>query len=238
MPRTSSRSPPRSSSKILEKERPTPSCRRLGGQTGLNTALALPRPGDLEKSASRCSAPTPDVIARPRTATCSGRDDQDRARVRALGDRQDLDDARRVLAQIGLPCVIRPAFTMGGAGGGIAYNVEEFEDIVSPRPRRSRRTPRSSSRSPAGLEGVRDGGDARRQGQRRHHLLHREPRPDGRPHRRLHHGRARADAHRPRVPGHAQRVDRDHARDRRRDAAARTASSRSTPKTAASSSSR
>ena len=50
-------------------------------------------------------------------------------RVRALADRQYLDEARGS-AEIGLPCVIRPAFTMGGAGGGIAYNVEEFEDIV------------------------------------------------------------------------------------------------------------
>ncbi|MEO0651756.1 MAG: hypothetical protein AAFZ65_13855 [Planctomycetota bacterium] len=44
-----------------------------------------------------------------------------------------MDDARRALAEIGLPCVIRPAFTLGGSGGGIAYNVEEFIDSSRPR---------------------------------------------------------------------------------------------------------
>ena len=42
-----------------------------------------------------------------------------------------MDDARRALAELGLPCVIRPAFTLGGTGGGIAYNVEEFETIAA-----------------------------------------------------------------------------------------------------------
>src|SRR5258706_13257964 len=42
----------------------------------------------------------------------------------------NIDDARKVLAEIGLPLIIRPAFTLGGTGGGIAYNVEEFETIV------------------------------------------------------------------------------------------------------------
>ena len=41
-----------------------------------------------------------------------------------------MDDARKVLADIGLPLIIRPAFTLGGTGGGIAYNIEEFEEIV------------------------------------------------------------------------------------------------------------
>ena len=47
------------------------------------------------------------------------------------GVAHSLDDARRALAEIGLPCVIRPGFTLGGTGGGIAYNVEEFEEIVA-----------------------------------------------------------------------------------------------------------
>ena len=65
------------------------------------------------------------------------------------------------------------------------------------------------------LEGVRARGDARRGGQRRDRLLDREPRPDGRAHRRLDHRRPGHDAHRPRVPGDAGRVDPDHPRDRR-----------------------
>ena len=75
--------------------------------------------------------------------------------------RQYLDDARRGLAQIGLPAIIRPAFTLGGTGGGIAYNGEEFETIVSRGLDRSpdHRGPRRGVA--ARLEGVRDGGDAR-----------------------------------------------------------------------------
>ena len=66
------------------------------------------------------------------------------------------------------------------------------------------------------LEGVRARGDARPRRQRRHRLLDRERRPDGRPHRRLDHGRARDDAHRPRVPAPARPLDRHHPRGRRR----------------------
>jgi carbamoyl-phosphate synthase large subunit len=85
----------------------------------------------------------------------------------------------QVQAQIGFPCIIRPSFTLGGTGGGIAYNREEFEEIcqrgldLSPDLRSADRGigPR--------LEGVRDGGGARQQGQLHHRLLHREPRPMG-----------------------------------------------------------
>ncbi len=66
------------------------------------------------------------------------------------------------------------------------------------------------------LEGVRAGGDARQGRQRRHRLQHREPRPDGRAHRRLDHGRAGDDADRPRVPGDARPLDRHHPLRRRR----------------------
>jgi carbamoyl-phosphate synthase large subunit len=63
----------------------------------------------------------------------------------------NMDEARKVLDDIGLPLIIRPAFTLGGTGGGIAYNVEEFETIVSAAST-LRRSPRcsSSSRSSAG----------------------------------------------------------------------------------------
>ena len=89
-----------------------------------------------------------------------------------------------MLEDIGLPLIIRPAFTLGGTGGGIAYNVEEFEAIVqrgidaSPGQRNAHRAMRDR------LEGIRDGGDARQERQRRHHLLDRKHRRHGRPHRR------------------------------------------------------
>ena len=67
----------------------------------------------------------------------------------------------------------------------------------------------------ARLEGIRDGGGPRQGGQLHHHLLDRERRPDGRAHRRQHHGGAGPDADRQRIPDHAQRLDRGAARDRR-----------------------
>ncbi len=68
-----------------------------------------------------------------------------------------------------------------------------------------------------GLEGIRDGSHARLRGQLRGHLLDREPRSDGRAHRRLHHRGADADAHGSRVSAHARRLVRGHPRDRRGD---------------------
>ena len=85
---------------------------------------------------------------------------------------------------------------------------------------RARRLPhhRSADRGiGAGLEGIRDGGRSRQERQLHHHLLDRESRSDGRPHRRLDHDRAGADAHRQGIPDHARRLDRGAARDRGRD---------------------
>jgi len=123
---------PETVEKILEKERPDAVLPTLGGQTGLNTALALYDRGVFERLGIEMLGADSDVIRKA----------EDRDLFRAAmtkaglesarsGIAHSLDDARRVLAQIGLPCVIRPAFTMGGAGGGIAYNVEEFEEIVA-----------------------------------------------------------------------------------------------------------
>ena len=85
---------------------------------------------------------------------------------------------------------------------------------------RARRLPhhRSADRGVgARLEGIRDGGRSRQERQLHHHLLDREPRSDGRAHRRLDHHRAGADAHRQGIPDHARRLDRGAARDRGRD---------------------
>ncbi|MEM1450472.1 MAG: carbamoyl-phosphate synthase large subunit [Planctomycetota bacterium] len=118
--------------KILEKEKPDAVLPTLGGQTALNTALGLYDRGTFERLGIEMLGADSNVIRKA----------EDRDLFRAAmtnaglesarsGIAHDMDDARRVLAQIGLPCVIRPAFTMGGAGGGIAYNVEEFEEIVA-----------------------------------------------------------------------------------------------------------
>ncbi|MGC4084070.1 MAG: hypothetical protein QM736_18660 [Vicinamibacterales bacterium] len=99
-------------------------------------------------------------------------------------------EAVEAAKDIGFPLIIRPSFTIGGVGGGIAYNVEEFRGDCAPR---SRAQP--GARDPHRgvghrLEGIRARGDARLRGQLRRHLLDREHRPDGRAHRRQHHRRA------------------------------------------------
>src|SRR5665213_594552 len=103
----------------------------LGGQTGLNTAVACFDAGTFEKYGVK-------MIGANREAINRG---EDRKVFKDLmisiglhvprsGVVHNLDDAKKVLADIGLPLIIRPAFTLGGTGGGIAYNVEEFETIV------------------------------------------------------------------------------------------------------------
>src|SRR3954454_4312845 len=103
----------------------------LGGQTGLNTGMACFDKGILEKYGVKMIGANRDAIWRG----------EDRLRFKELmgeiglkvprsGVVHNMDDARKVLADIGLPLIIRPAFTLGGTGGGIAYNREEFETIV------------------------------------------------------------------------------------------------------------
>ena len=114
---------------------------------------------------------------------------------------------RAVAEKIGrFPLIIRPAFTLGGTGGGIAYNREEFEEIAKRGLELSPVTEILIEESLLGwkefeMEVMRD---TRRQ--LRHHLLHRELRSHGRPHRRLHHRRAHPDADRQGIPDHARRL--------------------------------
>jgi len=118
--------------RILEKERPSALLPTLGGQTALNTAVRLHDMGVLERLGIEMIGAKVDAIRR-------GEDrDLFRSTMRSIGidlprsgNAQSMDEARRVLSEIGLPCVIRPAFTLGGTGGGIAYNVEEFETLAA-----------------------------------------------------------------------------------------------------------
>ena len=103
----------------------------LGGQTGLNTAVACYDKGIFAKYNVK-------MIGANREAINRGEDRQvfkDLMLAIGLdvprsGVVHHMDDARKVLKDIGLPLIIRPAFTLGGTGGGIAYNIEEFEEIV------------------------------------------------------------------------------------------------------------
>jgi carbamoyl-phosphate synthase large subunit len=118
--------------KILEKERPDAILPTLGGQTGLNTGLGLHDSGVLERLGIEMLGARAEVIRKAedrnlfRTAMTECGLNSARS-----GIAHTMEDARRVMAEIGLPCVIRPGFTMGGTGGGIAYNVDEFEAIVA-----------------------------------------------------------------------------------------------------------
>src|SRR5215204_2479318 len=103
----------------------------LGGQTGLNTGMACHDKGILKKYGVK-------MIGADRDAIHRGEDRQVfkdlmlkiGLNVPRSGVVHNMDDARKVLADLGLPLIIRPAFTLGGTGGGIAYNREEFEETV------------------------------------------------------------------------------------------------------------
>ena len=103
----------------------------LGGQTALNCACKLWDAGTLQKHGVEMIGADRRVIHRAEDR------EEFRQIVQALGLRQpkaktvtNLEDAREFLQEIGLPAIIRPAFTLGGTGGGIAYNREEFDDII------------------------------------------------------------------------------------------------------------
>jgi carbamoyl-phosphate synthase large subunit len=117
--------------KIIEKERPDVLLPTMGGQTALNCALDLDREGVLEKY-------NVEMIGASREAIDMAEDrDQFRKAMTDIGlstpkafVAHSLEEAWQGQAQIGFPIIIRPSFTMGGSGGGIAYNREEFEDII------------------------------------------------------------------------------------------------------------
>src|SRR5271156_2788127 len=118
--------------RIIARERPDALLPTMGGQTALNTAMQLARSGILEKHNVELIGARAEVIERA----------EDRLKFRdamaAIGLESprsaiahSLAEAHVALALVGLPAVIRPSFTLGGTGGGIAYNREEFEQIVA-----------------------------------------------------------------------------------------------------------
>ena len=118
--------------RVIEKERPDALLPTMGGQTALNCALDLVREGVLEKYSVEMIGATREAIDRA----------EDREKFRQLMKKIGLDmprsaiahsleEAFQVQAQLGFPTIIRPSFTMGGSGSGIAYNREEFEEICS-----------------------------------------------------------------------------------------------------------
>ncbi|NMP17478.1 carbamoyl-phosphate synthase large subunit [Thalassotalea sp. Y01] len=118
--------------KIIEKERPDAVLPTMGGQTALNCALELESKGVLEEFGVEMIGATADAIDKA----------EDRSRfdtaMKSIGLEtpraeivHSMDEAIATSERIGFPCIIRPSFTMGGTGGGIAYNREEFETICT-----------------------------------------------------------------------------------------------------------
>src|ERR1700761_4925959 len=118
--------------KIIAREKPDALLPTMGGQTALNTAMKLFESGALARHGVELIGAKADVIDRA----------EDRLKFRdAMAEigiesprsaiAHSMDEARSALAMTGLPAVIRPSFTLGGTGGGIAYNKEEFEQIVA-----------------------------------------------------------------------------------------------------------
>ena len=117
---------------IIAKERPDALLPTMGGQTALNTALALYKDGTLEEFGVRMIGADAEAIEKA----------EDRLKFREAMSRiglesprsqiaHSLEEAVKALDVVGLPAIIRPSFTLGGTGGGIAYNREEFVDIVT-----------------------------------------------------------------------------------------------------------
>ena len=117
--------------KIIEKERPDAILPTMGGQTALNTALALFNDGTLEKFGVKMIGADAEAIDKAEDRL-KFRDAMDRIGLESARSRiaHTLEDALEALDYTGLPAIIRPSFTLGGTGGGVAYNREEFIETV------------------------------------------------------------------------------------------------------------
>lgn len=120
----------RTVARIIEQEKPDALLPTMGGQTALNCALDLAKHGVLEQHGVEMIGANADAIDK-----AEDRERFDKA-MKAIGLEtprsgiaHSMEEAIQVADQFGFPCIIRPSFTMGGSGGGIAYNREEFEEI-------------------------------------------------------------------------------------------------------------
>jgi carbamoyl-phosphate synthase large subunit len=117
--------------KIIEKERPQALLPTLGGQTGLNLAMQLEKEGVLDRFKVEMIGANAEVINK-----AEGRDIFKKAMTKiGLASPKSviaysLDESKKLALEMGFPCVVRPAFTLAGTGGGIAYNINELEDIA------------------------------------------------------------------------------------------------------------
>jgi len=118
--------------RIIEKERPDALLPNLGGQTGLNLSAELARTGTLKKYGVKVIGVEVDAIIRGEDRT------EFKKTMAQLGIDvpkseavYNIDDAEKIASELGYPVVVRPAYTMGGTGGGLVYNVEELRTVAS-----------------------------------------------------------------------------------------------------------
>ena len=123
---------PATVARIIEKERPDALLPTMGGQTALNTAMKLDEMGVLKKFNVEMIAAKRDVIEKAEDRQMFK---EAMSKIGLESPRSQMihtmEEAREALKLVGLPSIIRPSFTLGGEGGGIAYNTEEFEAIVA-----------------------------------------------------------------------------------------------------------
>ncbi|BBO83887.1 carbamoyl-phosphate synthase (glutamine-hydrolyzing) [Desulfosarcina ovata subsp. sediminis] len=122
---------PEAVAKIIEKERPDALLPTLGGQTGLNTAVEVARQGVLEQFGVELIGASLDAIEKAESR------DRFREAMHRIGLKipesgiaNSMEEARRIAESIGFPLIIRPSYTLGGTGGGVAYNPEDLENIA------------------------------------------------------------------------------------------------------------
>ena len=201
--------------RVIEREKPDALLPTMGGQTALNIAMELDRQGVLEKHAI-------ELIGANARSIRMAEDREEFAAAMARiglelphgGFARTMDEAMAIVEDTGYPAIIRPSFTLGGTGGGIAYNVDEFKTAVGRGLDASPITEVLIDRSVIGwkeyeLEVVRDASD---------NVIIvcsiENFDPDGSAHGGLDYGGSRPNAHGRRVSAHAGRGHRDHPRDR------------------------
>jgi carbamoyl-phosphate synthase large subunit len=117
---------------VIERERPDALLPTVGGQTALNLAVALAEEGTLERFGVELIGAKLEAIKVAEDRMLFKRAMEEIGlRMPRSGFAKSIDEARELIAMVGYPAIIRPSFTLGGTGGGIAYNAEEYEEIIA-----------------------------------------------------------------------------------------------------------
>jgi carbamoyl-phosphate synthase large subunit len=117
---------------VIERERPDALLPTVGGQTALNLAVALAEEGTLERFGVELIGAKLEAIKVAEDRMLFKRAMEEIGlRMPRSGFAKSIDEARELIAMVGYPAIVRPSFTLGGTGGGIAYNAEEYEEIIA-----------------------------------------------------------------------------------------------------------